>query len=402
METAYALQPGRRDRPTGWVQNLKDELLSFAERHHRKLLPSGSYFVQSLDQQLKRKADSEKTKKLKAYNIAYNKERRNDPLKRERDQETQKLNNSSMRTKDRKRKFKANKEARESGIPRPILPHIESLRRKSGIKKFIRNHNKRDCDSLSLQQLIECPLNAHVFLDINGSSRNKPDQIRDIAAYSVQQECWLIIALGKKNKQQVQQWHWITFKKDNYVAYVPGEDAHASRIAAWDTMAARPGSERQENLSLDEVQVKLKEFIGDKISIDCNGCDNRCLALWNDNLFGTEKMDRFDFGMTILYGPPNVKSIFGPREKEGEDTNTNKIIHSVSGELHIITDDLFVLNGRSWSQPEPVVGLLCGPFLTCVHTDHNYSDVVLDVQRLINLFVAIRTAYYHTQQSSEE
>ena len=105
-------------------------------------------------------------------------------------------------------------------------------------------------------------------------------------------------------------------------------------------------------------------------------------------------MDRFDFGMTILYGPPNVKSIFGPREKEGEDTNTNKIIHSVSGELHIITDDLFVLNERSWSKPVP--GSLCNPYLTCVSSDHNYSDVVLDVQRLINLFVAIRTAYNQT------
>ena len=45
-------------------------------------------------------------------------------------------------------------------------------------------------------------------------------------------------------------------------------------------MAARPGSEQQLDLSLDEVEVKLKEFIGDKISIDCNGCDNCCLALW--------------------------------------------------------------------------------------------------------------------------
>ena len=79
-------------------------------------------------------------------------------------------------------------------------------------------------------------------------------------------------------------------------------------------MAARPGSEQQLDLSLDEVEVKLKEFICDKISIDCNGCDNCCLALWNDNLFGTEKMDRFDFGMIVLYayGPPNVISIFGP------------------------------------------------------------------------------------------
>ena len=115
---------------------------------------------------------------------------------------------------------------------------------------------------------------------------------------------------------------------------------------------------------------------------------------WNENLFGFDKMHQFDFGHTVNYGNPNVKSIFGPRTKEGELINTNKIIHSVTGELHIITDDLFVLNRRLWSKP--VKGSLCDPYLTCVHTDHNYSDVVLDVQRLVNLFVAIRTAYYHT------
>ena len=106
-------------------------------------------------------------------------------------------------------------------------------------------------------------------------------------------------------------------------------------------------------------------------------------------------MHQFDFGHTVNYGNPNVKSIFGPRTKEGEDTNTNKIIHSVTANLHSITDDLFVLNGRSWSQPKPVRGSLCTPFLTCVTSDQNYSDVVLDVQRLVNLFVAIRAAYNH-------
>ena len=115
---------------------------------------------------------------------------------------------------------------------------------------------------------------------------------------------------------------------------------------------------------------------------------------WNENLFGFDKMQQFDFGHTVNYGNPDIKSIFGPRTKEGEIFNTNKLIHSITGELHIITDDLFVLNERSWSKPVP--GSLCNPYLTCVRSDHNYSDVVLDVQRLINLFVAIRTAYNQT------
>ena len=251
---------------------------------------------------------------------------------------------------------------------------------------------------MTLQQLIERPLN-HIFLDINGSSKNKPDQIRDIAAYSVQQKCWLIIARGEI-KLQAQQWHWITFKKDIYVPYVPGKGARASRIAAWDKMAAQPGSEHRLDLSLDEVQVKLKEFIGNKICIDCNGCDNRCLGLWNDNLFGMESKDQFDFGLTVLFGNRNVQSIFGPIIQPGNTNNTKKIIHSVTAHLHIITDNLFVLDGKSWS--EPVLGSLCTPFLTCVASDQNYSDVVLDVQRLVNLFVAIRAAYYHNNNNNND
>ena len=394
LKTAHAVCPGKKQRPKGWTQDLEGELMSYAERHNRKL-PSGIHFVRSLAKQLRREADSEGMKKYRAVCIEGATVRRADPAKRKRDQETRKLYDNSQHGKDKRRKAEMKREGKEVGIPRPILSHIESLRLESQIiKKFIRNQKKRDCDSLTLRELIERPLN-HIFLDINGSSKNKPDQIRDIAAYSVQQQCWLIIARGEKNKQHVQQWHWITFKKDNYFPYVPGEGARESRIAAWDKMAARPGSEQRLDLSLDEVQEKLKEFIGDKICIDCNGCDNRCLGLWNDNSFGMKNKEQFDFGMTVLFGGKHVKSIFGPRTKEGEETNINKIIHSVTGNLHIITDDLFVLNGRSWSKPV-VPGSLCDPYLTCVKTDHNYSDVVLDVQRLINLFVAIRTAYNHT------
>ena len=61
-------------RPKGWIQNLEGELMSFAERHHRKL-PSGIYFVQSLERQLRRKADSERTKKYKEDKIEYDKVR---------------------------------------------------------------------------------------------------------------------------------------------------------------------------------------------------------------------------------------------------------------------------------------------------------------------------------------
>ena len=112
-------------------------------------------------------------------------------------------------------------------------------------------------------------------------------------------------------------------------------------------------------------------------------------------MFGIDKMNQFDFGQTVNFGHPNTKSIFGPIIQPGNTNSTKEIIHSVTAHLHIITDDLFVLNGRSWSQPKPVRGSLCTPFLTCVTSDQNYSDVVLDLQRLVNLFVAIRAASNH-------
>ena len=66
-------------------------------------------------------------------------------------------------------------------------------------------------------------------------------------------------------------------------------------------------------------------------------------------------------------------------------------IHFINAQLETITNDLFRVDGKSWSQPER--GSICRPYLTCVEGDLNYSDTVLDVQRLVNLFVAIRTTY---------
>ena len=241
---------------------------------------------------------------------------------------------------------------------------------------------------------MERSLHAHSFLDIDGAWTRDHEEIYRIAAYSIQKQQWIL--MKKITTRERIEWDSITFAKGAYVGYTPGRGACESKIQAWNAMANHAESEEYLNFSVLEAQQKLRHFIGDTICIDYGGCDNYCLRGWNENLFGFDKMDQFDFGHTVNFGNPDVKSIFGPCIKDGEDTNTNKIIHSITGHLHIITDDLFVLNGRSWSQPEPVRGSLCCPYLTCVHTDHNYSDVVLDVQRLINLFVAIRTAYNQT------
>ena len=150
LDTAYAILPGKKRRPKGWVQNLEEELMSFAARHRREL-PSGIYFVRNLHDQLRLEADSEKTKKRKAEKLENYQERRTDPLKRACDQERIKMYGSSQRGKDKRRKALMIREAMEFGILPPSRPHIDSLRQESpALQEFIHNKLERDCDTLTL------------------------------------------------------------------------------------------------------------------------------------------------------------------------------------------------------------------------------------------------------------
>ena len=92
--------------------------------------------------------------------------------------------------------------------------------------------------------------------------------------------------------------------------------------------------------------------------------------------------------------------------------NSKSICRSVFAKLQTITDDLFMLNGRSCSQPvaaaapvsssspsSPSTGpvLLIHPHITeCDVDDRDIkdSDEVLDCQRLMNLLVVLRTVYH--------
>ena len=150
LDTAYAILPGKKRRPKGWVQNLEEEIMSFATRHGREL-PSGIYFVRTLDSQLKLAANSEKTKKRKAEQLENYQERRTDPLKRACDRERIKMYGSSQRGKDKRRKALMIRQAKELGILPPSRPHIDSLRQKTpDLQEFIHNKLERDCDTLTL------------------------------------------------------------------------------------------------------------------------------------------------------------------------------------------------------------------------------------------------------------
>ena len=81
------------------------------------------------------------------------------------------------------------REAEELGILPPILPHIDLLKQKSlTLRKFIHNKMQQDCDSLTLQEVMERPLIAHSFLDIDGPWTKDHEEIYQIAAYSMEKE----------------------------------------------------------------------------------------------------------------------------------------------------------------------------------------------------------------------
>jgi len=161
-------------------------------------------------------------------------------------------------------------------------------------------------------------------------------------------------------------------------------EMRVSKRAAYDKMDKLAGSEHNYTVTILEAQKKIRGFVSDDVLVDYNGCDTRGLVSWNADIFGN--MKRFDFGQTINFASNEyVERIFGPT------SSRPAVIHSINAQLETITNNLFRVSGKSWSQPER--DSIYEPYLTCVKGDLNYSDTVLDVQRLVNLFVAIRATY---------
>ena len=103
-----------------------------------------------------------------------------------------------------------------------------------------------------------------------------------------------------------------------------------------------------------------------------------------------EPLPFFDMFRGVCGGNGRAQKIFGPQE--------NAISRSVNAAVSTITNNLFVVGGQSYSQPEegsPAKSIT--PALTDIstHADHvKKSDEVLDTQRLWNLFVALRHIYH--------
>ena len=90
---------------------------------------------------------------------------------------------------------------------------------------------QRDCDLLTLQQVMEHTLNARSFLDIDGAWTKDHEEIYRIAAYSIKKEQWILMK-KIKSRERI-EWDSITFAKGAYVGYIPGKGAYESKKEAW-------------------------------------------------------------------------------------------------------------------------------------------------------------------------
>ena len=94
---------------------------------------------------------------------------------------------------------------------------------------------------------------------------------------------------------------------------------------------------------------------------------------------------------SVCVSQGKIKTIFGPKD--------TAISPSVNGALQTITDNLYRMNGQSYSLPPESASSAARnitPALTEVRVHASQlkvSDEVLDTQRLWNLFVALRQVY---------
>ena len=288
LTTKYIIAEGKTYRQRGYIEQLAKEANGFATKCDLEQ-PTGLYFIPRIVEQMNR--DSARVKAHSELKYKLNKARKANPVKRAQDQETTHLYNVSQRAKDKQREHQKRYAMQKLGIPKPIVPHIDSLKEYSPtIQGFITNHKKRDCNSITLQQLMKRPLVDSVVVDADGAHTRNHEKLYRIAAYSIQKQQWILMK-NITTRGRI-EWDSITFAKGAYVGYAPGEGARLSKKLVYDEIANHAESEEHLHLSVPEAQQKLRDFIGDSICIDYGGCDNHCLRGWNDNLFGIDRMDQ--------------------------------------------------------------------------------------------------------------
>ena len=110
---------------------------------------------------------------------------------------------------------------------------------------------QRDCDLLTLQQVMEHTLNARSFLDIDGAWTKDHEEIYRIAAYSMEKEQWIL--MKRIITRERIEWDSITFPSDAYIGYAPGKGARLSKQQAWDEIANHAESKEYLHLFILEA-----------------------------------------------------------------------------------------------------------------------------------------------------
>ena len=158
LTTKYIIAEGKTYRQRGYIEQLVKEANGFATKCDLEQ-PTGIYFIPRIVEKMNRDQDSARVKAHSELKYKLNHARLADPLKRALDQETKRLYNATQRAKDKQRECQKRYAMQELGIPKPIVPHIDSLEEYSQtIQEFINNHKKQDCNLITLQQLMKRPL----------------------------------------------------------------------------------------------------------------------------------------------------------------------------------------------------------------------------------------------------
>ena len=213
------------------------------------------------------------------------------------------------------------------------------------------------------------------------------------AAYSEKQQGW-IWGCRKGKGWVVRKWN-----KGDWRAGKKGGKRSDFRLATFDRVVTE-----------QKAQDLFLAFVSTSICVEYNFVDALRINDWL-RTGGRKELPFFDLGRGICFpAGGSDEAIFHQKKKS--------ISPSANAELQIITDDLFVLNGRSCSQPvatsassssssssssspsssssSSAPALIIQPHITEVNvagSDIKNSDEVLDCQRLMNLYMVLRTVY---------
>ena len=145
LTTKYIIAEGKTYRQRGYIEQLVKEANGFATKCDLEQ-PTGLYFIPRIVEQMNR--DSARVKAHSELKYKLNHARLADSVKRAQDQETTRLYNATQRAKDKQRECQKRYAMQVLGIPKPIVPHIDSLKEYSPtIQEFITNHKERFCNS---------------------------------------------------------------------------------------------------------------------------------------------------------------------------------------------------------------------------------------------------------------